>query len=45
MNQRSVLIGIGVFYALLKDDFIVLMSVITGYVIHMLLASRYLAVA
>ena len=43
MNQRSVLVGgivcIGVFYALLTGDFIIiLMSVIAGYVIHTLLS-------
>ena len=41
MNQRSVLVGIfvgiGVFYALLTGDFIILMSVVAGYVIHTLL--------
>ena len=42
MNQRSVLVGIavgiGVFYALLTADFvIILMSVVAGYVIHTLL--------
>lgn len=41
MNQRSVLVGIvvgiGVFYALLTGDFvIILMSVVAGYVIHTL---------
>ena len=43
MNQRSVLVGgivgIGVFYALLTGDFIIiLMSVTAGYVIHTLLS-------
>ena len=43
MNQQSVLVGeivgIGVFYALLTGDFIIiLMSVIAGYVIHTLLS-------
>jgi hypothetical protein len=42
MNQRSVVVGIvmgiGVFYALLSGDFIIiLMSVVAGYVIHTLL--------
>ena len=42
MNQRSALVGIvvgtGVFYALLSGDFIIiLMSVVAGYVIHTLL--------
>jgi len=42
VNQRSVLVGIvaciGVFYALLTGDFvIILMSVVAGYVIHTLL--------
>ena len=42
MNQRSALVsivaGIGVFYALLTGDFvIILMSVVPGYVIHTLL--------
>ena len=41
--NRSVLVGgvvcVGVFYALLSGDFIViLMSVVAGYVIHTLLA-------
>ena len=41
VNQRSVLVGIvvgiGVFYALLTGDFvIILMSVVAGYVIHTL---------
>ena len=43
MNQRSALVGIvvgiGVFYALLTGDFIIiLMSVIAGYLIHTLLS-------
>ena len=42
MNQRSALVcivvGIGVFYAILTADFIIiLMSVVAGYVIHTLL--------
>ena len=42
MTQRSALVGIvvaiGVFYALLTGDFvIILMSVVAGYVIHTLL--------
>ena len=42
MSQRPALIGIvagiGVFYALLTGDFvIILMSVVAGYVIHTLL--------
>ena len=42
MNKRSALfsivVGIGVFYALLTGDFvIILMSVVAGYVIHTLL--------
>ena len=42
MNQRSVLVGIvvgiGVFYALLRGDFaVILMSIVAGYVIHTLL--------
>jgi hypothetical protein len=42
MNQQSVVVGIvvgiGVFYALLSGDFIIiLMSVVAGYVIHTLL--------
>ena len=42
MNPRSafigVVVGIGVFYALLTGDFvIILMSVVAGYVIHTLL--------
>ena len=42
MNQRSavvgIAVGIGVFYALLSGDFIIiLMSVVAGYVIHSLL--------
>lgn len=42
MNQRSavvgIVVGIGVFYALLSGDFIIiLMSVVAGYVIHTLL--------
>ena len=42
VNQRSALVGIvvciGVFYALLTGDFvIILMSVVAGYVIHTLL--------
>ena len=42
MNQRSALVGIvvgiGVFHALLTGDFvIILMSVVAGYVIHTLL--------
>ena len=47
MNQRSALIGIvvgiGVFYALLTGDFvIILMSVVAGYVIRTLLGSPHL---
>jgi hypothetical protein len=43
MNQRSavggIVVGIGVFYALLSGDFIIiLMSVVAGYVIHTLLS-------
>jgi hypothetical protein len=42
MNPRSgfigIVVGIGVFYALLTGDFvIILMSVVAGYVIHTLL--------
>ena len=42
MNKRSALVsivvGIGVFYALVTGDFvIILMSVVAGYVIHTLL--------
>ena len=42
MNQRSavvgILVGIGVFYALLSgDSIIILMSVVAAYVIHTLL--------
>jgi len=42
MNLRSafigIVVGIGVFYALLTGDFvIILMSVVAGYVIHTLL--------
>ena len=42
MNQRSALVGIvvgiGVFYALLPGDFIIiLMSMVAGYVIHTLI--------
>ena len=43
MNQRSavvgIVVGIGVFYALLSGDFIIIsMSVVAGYVIHTLLS-------
>ena len=43
MNQRSVLVGvvvgIGLFYALLTGDLIIiLMSIVAGYVIHTLLS-------
>ena len=42
VNQRSALVGIvvgiGVFYALLRGDFaVILMSIVAGYVIHTLL--------
>lgn len=43
MNQRSLLVGggvgIGLFYALLTGDLIIiLMSIVAGYVIHTLLS-------